>query len=615
MIKQESIDRIRESVDIYDVVSSYVHLKKSGSNWKGLSPFTHEKTPSFFVVPAKRIFHCFSSGKAGDVIRFVQLVENVSFVDAVEMLGRRFGIPILYEQRTGENKRAYTRRSLYDLHERACQIFEENFQSSTPLAEKMRHYWEEGRQFPMDVAKEYQIGFGGTNGAHFVKRLLQDGFSVELLKESGLFYSKEDEKDPMRFGLRFLGRLVIPIRDIQGRIVGFSARYVEGITPPSELADAKYINSPETEIFHKGSLLFGMDRARQHLQHESDPIWLVEGQFDAIRCWTNGILTAVAPQGTAITDTQLEIIRRYTPRIHCMLDGDAAGIKAAERMLPMAMAAGLDVRFFILPAQNDPDSYFRNDFSARFQKLLASGEDSIEFLYNRWLRQKNLSPQERASTLMRIYEIVALAESAVAKEGYMRELAKWSGIDSYALWQDFNGYIHKQKFTSSVRDPIVSLPAEAHKKLDTAEGVLLGIVENHSEVAQAVVPFLNEPFMQALSTPDGHLLQKVLNEMSEGMWEGSASINNDALFSEDEKNRLYALLAEEMDDDTIFSLANECLKKLFLRFLHQKMEVINTEIARSLKDTKRLTELMSERSDLKKKAKDFPKIAPNGNKF
>ncbi|MDR1173690.1 MAG: DNA primase [Puniceicoccales bacterium] len=608
MITRDCLDKIKNSVDIYDVVSPYVTLKRCGVNWRGLSPFNQEKTPSFFVMPAKKMFRCFSSGNAGDIFRFIQLKENVSFGDAVEMIAERFNIPLEFEKSATLETKPYAKKTLFDLHGLVCDFFVKNFHAANVCGEKIRQYWVENRKFSLDVAKENGIGFAGNDDRALVGKIRQAGYSLDAIKASGIFYAKENETDPHRFMGRFNSRLTIPIRNTQGKIVGFSARFIDGMGQQNNFADAKYINSPATEIFQKGSILFGLDRARQYLE-PNGPFWMVEGQFDAMRCWDNGINTAIAPQGTAITDAQLSTLRRYSVHLNCMLDGDNAGLKAAERLLTMAITAGLDVKFFILPEGQDPDSYFCEDFENRFQGLQRSGMTGIEFLANRWLAKKNITAQEKVETLRRIYEIISIAESSIVQKSYLDELSMVANLDRHAIFQDFKSFLQKKPFVGNskvVTDETQKMP---QGKLSTAESQLLAIVLSNDRIAKQILDLYEQPFLQNLTSREGKVLLKILNEIKEYMWEGIAKLEGSPLFSDDEKNLIYFSLADFDEDCEHLAIANLCLRKLHSNFIKEEINKVNDNFRKiSLDESDSIKTLQECRLNLRKMLEHPPQI-------
>jgi len=282
---RECLDHIKDSVDIYDVVLPYVTLRKCGANWRGLSPFNGEKTPSFFAMPAKKMFRCFSSGHAGDIFRFIQLKENVSFAEAAEIIANRFNIQLKFDSRLSNDQPAeFSKKDFFTINELANALFTKNFQDNDTFGQKIRLYWTEVRRFSLETASKQGIGLCKNDEKFLIDTLLKHKLPVSAIRQSGLFYFK-DEANLSAFRLRFRFRLTIPIRDIQGRIVGFSARTIDGITP--EASDAKYINSPETPIFRKGNMLFGLHEARLHI-NAAGKFWLVEGQLDVCSLLGNG---------------------------------------------------------------------------------------------------------------------------------------------------------------------------------------------------------------------------------------------------------------------------------------------------------------------------------------
>jgi DNA primase len=337
---------------------------------------------------------------------------------------------------------------------------------------------------------------------------------------------------------------------------------------------------------------------------------MVEGQFDAMRCWMNGIATAIAPQGTAITDVQLSALRRYSTRLNCMLDGDSAGLKAAERMLPLAMAAGLDVRFFSLPDGMDPDEYFCNDFDSRFKALQQRGMSAIQFLLHRWLPGGNgVAANEKAEVLSRIYEVIASAESSIVRESYLEELAIAANLDRNSLSQDFQSFLTKRKFTTTPL-PIPSAGSKTMKKLASAEGQLLAVVLCNNKIGMEVAKFAEEDFLRNLSSDEGKVLQKVLNEIKECMWEDVCILSDSQLFSENEKNLAYALLAGLDEDLDMVQLANACVKKIYVDHVKNEIGAVDEIFQKiSLDETELIRTVQQQRLSLRKKLGYPPQIS------
>ncbi|MBL4574665.1 MAG: DNA primase [Opitutaceae bacterium] len=443
-IKSNSIRELKERIQIYDVVSQSVSLKRAGSSFKGLSPFNEERTPSFFISPDKNLFKCFSSGKAGDIITFVMETEKLTFTEAVESLARRFNVELEYEAGGRQQEDRSLRQELFDLHELATEHFHQLFLAQNEGGNFIRDYWINDRSFPLSLAEDFKIGFAPPDGGNLARVLQQKKFSLAALRQSGLLYARGNDSHPS-FRPRFRGRLMIPIRDHQNRVIAFTARQLS-VTPQDDPSrEAKYINSPETPIFIKGNILFNLDRARLQVTPEH-PFLLVEGQLDAMRCHQVGLTTAIAPQGTGITAQQISLIRRYEPQVECLLDGDDAGQKAALRMLPIALKATVDVRFLILPAGQDPDLLLKEKGASALDELRKTSLNAIAFAANSILpNPSEATPQEKAHACEQLFAIIEQVESDVAKSGLLDEASKLLKINLRAIETDFHRYLEKSK--------------------------------------------------------------------------------------------------------------------------------------------------------------------------
>lgn len=459
-IKQASILNLKARVDIVDVVSAVVALKRAGSKFKGLSPFNPEKTPSFFVSPEKGLFKCFSSGKAGDAISFVMETERLGFTEAVETLARRFNVPLEYESGGLSREERSLRQQLFDLHEEATQFFHAAFRASSGAGPFAREYWTKRRRFDPAVADDYKIGISAPDGGRLAEHLLKKGYVDEALRQSGLFYVRQNGQ----LSPRFRGRLMIPIRDHQGRVVAFTARQLE-ITPTDDPThEAKYVNSPETPVFTKGQLLFNLDRARHHAGPDK-PFLMVEGQLDAIRCTTAGLATTIAPQGTGVTDTQLRLLHRYDAGLECLLDGDSAGQKAALRLLPLALKEGLEVRFLPLAslgAKIDPDELVRDRGAEAIHELRRHPVSAMAFATSALAPDPTaLSAQQTADVCLELFAIIRETPSEVAQSGYLAEAAKLLHINRTALEADYRRFRENADRRASFRSTAAATAATA----------------------------------------------------------------------------------------------------------------------------------------------------------
>ncbi|HSH09828.1 MAG TPA: DNA primase, partial [Oceanipulchritudo sp.] len=437
---EETLLAVR-SIPIYDIVRPTVDLSRSGKNWKGLSPFSNEKTPSFYLLTDRNYFKCHSSGLAGDGIRFVQETEKLTFPEAVEILAERFNIPIQYAGGSGPDPEIRSlKQALLDIHEYAREYYHRTFMADHPLSEKVRQYWIEQRGFTLTLAEEFHIGFSPPKSRRLLEFLQAKGFSIEALAKSGLFNPGRNESDPASWYFLFRGRLMVPIRDLQGQVVAFTARQLE-MTPKDHASwKAKYINSPETSIFKKSRLLFNLDQAKE-VARETGRLLLVEGQLDALRCWASGIKEAVAPQGTSITEEQLKLAKRYTDRLDVLLDSDEAGSKAVLRLLPMAFKTGLEVQVLNLPKGQDPDDFLRFNGAAGIGTL--PHETGIHYAGRVLMGEASSSPEHRAKVLNSLFEMLAACSSAVIREGYLLDAVEATGSPPEAAREDFDRFFHQ----------------------------------------------------------------------------------------------------------------------------------------------------------------------------
>ncbi len=356
-ISRRSIDDLRQRADIVALAGDYTQMKQRGRDWWGLSPFKSEKSPSFKVNPDTGLWYCFSTQQGGDAFKLVMTREGLDFPESIERVAMRFGFQLEYENGGETSSERSMRGQLLEIHELVTDYWRRCFLEDAVHGEWIKNYWTEKRRFDLTVADDFGIGFAPVDDSKLIPGLLKKGYSKEALAQTGLFFGTDRVPDPARWRCRFRGRLVIPIRDIQGRVIAFTARTLD-ITPQDDPSrEAKYVNSPETELFKKSRTVFNLDRART-IRKGEEPFVLVEGQLDAIRCHSAGIPGVIAAQGTAVTEEHLSQLRRFTQRLIVFLDADAAGQKAALRLLPIGLREGLDIRFLSPPGGKDPGDYF-----------------------------------------------------------------------------------------------------------------------------------------------------------------------------------------------------------------------------------------------------------------
>lgn len=597
-IQPKSIEALREKIDICDVVSQYVTLRRAGVYMRGLSPFNEEKTPSFFVHPERQIFKCFSSGHGGDVFSFIQLKEQMTFPEAVEFLAEKYNFPLEYEgeQDATEHSSSVSKSTLYRIHEKATAFFNEFLLSTHPHAHRAREYFVKERQFNLSIAEKYQIGLA-PNDLNALLYAIGKGFSAEELVVSGLFF--QGKEDPTRIFPRFRGRLMIPIRDTQGRVVGFTGRTLPGITQEKQ-ADAKYVNSPETPIFHKGNLLFGLDSARQHI--ETEPFVMVEGQLDCLRCWESGILTAVAPQGTGITEHQLVLLRRYSPRLNVVLDGDEAGQNAAIRMIPLAFKAGLDVRFITLPEKQDPDSFLRNESLLAWRALQEKSQSPIQMLVASYLSPQKLNSLAlRQAGLKEIFSVLMALESRVAENAALAELSFLTGIELRALKEDFRNF-SKGNLVQNTPSTIKASP----EKLSTAKELLLEIFLQTEALQLPMTEWISPEALDQDPSQASRLLNYLLGEVSNGT--PVAEILPQC--TPEDRDYLYGLMIREESMESPIKLVEECLQTLHKAKVTTALESLDRELKKVGNDLEKAEPLLRQRIQLRKALHELPHITP-----
>ena len=582
-IKPSSIRELKDRINIYDVVSREVALKKAGSEYKGLSPFTSEKTPSFFISPDKGLYKCFSSGNAGDVISFVMEKERLTFTEAVETLAKRFNFELEYEEGGRPREDRSLRQELFDLHEVATDFYHDQFLASAESGRWIRDYWQNGRKFDLEVAKDFKIGLAPVNSEALGRLVGKRGFSTQAIEACGLFYTRRGTA-PHRLGYRFRGRLMIPVRDHQSRVVAFTARQLE-ITPADDPSrEAKYINSPETPIFSKSHLLFNLDRARMEV-NEDNPFVMVEGQLDAIRCWSVGLKTAVAPQGTGITESQLRLLKRYQPELIVLLDGDSAGQKAALRLLPLAISQGIESIFIPLADKEDPDDIFREGGKDALDELLQRSLQPIPFATRSLAPNlSELTPQKRANVARELFSMISKSESSAVKVALARQASEELGLEPNAVLEDFNRFERSQRPAPSrvsgpktPEKPNANEPTPA-KSVYSVERDLLALCMTEGDLGERIARLVHLEWIDT-SLPEGELLNFVLNEFLHDLWNGPDSLN-EQLENAELRTLAAAIRFDAPKQEEPDKLADQALKRLASKFVERKTGELKLEIGR-----------------------------------
>lgn len=414
MITSATIDKIFETARIEEVVADFVQMKRVGGNYRGLSPFTNEKTPSFYVSPAKQIYKCFSSGNGGNVVGFLMELEKMSYPEALRHLAERYGIEIEETKQSDEQKEARSRReSLYLVNEFAAKFFMRQLHQNDEGMRIGLSYFKE-RGFSNETIKAFELGHSVQSPDALVREAASSGHNHERLLELGLIMENERGRYD-----RFRERVMFPIHNLSGRVAGFGGR-----TLRSDKKIAKYINSPESEVYNKSKLLYGLYQARKAVVKE-DRVYLVEGYTDVISFHQAGVKNTVATSGTSLTVDQVQQIKRLTKYVTILFDGDAAGIKASMRGIDMFLQEGLYVQTLLFPDGEDPDSFAKSRGAEELQRFLSEEvSDFLLFKTQYLLEEADGSPLKKAETIREIARTLSLMPNDVDRDVYVRESSK-----------------------------------------------------------------------------------------------------------------------------------------------------------------------------------------------
>ncbi|MCX6980249.1 MAG: DNA primase [Verrucomicrobia bacterium] len=423
-IPQEIIEQIAAANDIVEVIGGYFPLRRMGGTFKALCPFHNERTPSFNVNPHRQIFKCFGCGAGGSVFRFVMDYEHLDFVAAVRKLADKAGIKIPEaEMSQADYERADLRRRLLSLHAEAAEFFHQQLMRGNS-ADAAREYMKK-RGLSAEVAKSWKIGFAPDSWDGLLSAMQAGGFSEMELKESGLFSHGEDSG---KMYDRFRGRVMFPICNDTGEVIAFSGRVLF-----AEQSPAKYVNSPETPLFTKGNVLFGLNKSKRALIAAKQAI-VCEGQVDLITAFEAGVQNVIAPQGTAFTDRQARILKRYVDEVVLCFDADAAGEKAAERSLPHLLAEGLLVRVMTLPQGEDPDSLIRTQGAEVFRERVAAAKDFFDHQIDRLTGTPDFAtPRGKIAAARKLAELLAFIPDGIAREAVLNNAAMRLGASAQDL--------------------------------------------------------------------------------------------------------------------------------------------------------------------------------------
>lgn len=442
MISKATIDKIFSTIRVEEIIGEYVQLKRAGSNLKGLSPFHDEKSPSFIVSPSKQIWKDFSSGKGGTAISFLMEIEGFTYPEALRHAAKKYGIEIEEDQRefSDAEKQSQTEKELlYKIHEVANDFFQGQIKSGEGRAIGYSYFKE--RDLRDDIIAKFQLGYAPEQKDAFTYFALEKGYSKEILEKSGLSIFPENAPNGID---RFRERVIFPIHSFSGRVLGFGGRILK-----SNVKTAKYLNSPETEIYHKSNVLYGLNHSKQAISRHNLCL-LVEGYMDVIALHQAGIENVVSSSGTALTVEQIKLIKRLTENVTILFDGDSAGIKASFRSIDMLLSEGMNIRVLLFPDGDDPDSYSRKHPQEKVEQFIREeATDFIDFKAEILLKEAGGDPIRKAEAIRDIVKSVGFVQNALKQEVYLKEVAGKFGISEQSLFNELNiqQQLQKQQVT------------------------------------------------------------------------------------------------------------------------------------------------------------------------
>lgn len=437
MIDHATIERIKDVANIVEVVSEFVTLRKSGSNYKGLCPFHDEKTPSFYVSPARGTCHCFGCGKGGNPVGFIMEHEQMTYPEALRWLARKYHIEIKERELSDDEKREQSEReSMFIVNEWAASYFQHLMHDTADgVAIGMQYF--RSRGFRDDIVSKFQLGFDGTDRRALAQEALRKGYKEDFLLKTGICY-KNDRGELID---RYAGRVIFPWIGISGKVVGFGGRLLDSRTKG---VNQKYVNSPDSEIYHKDRELYGIYQAKKAIAKE-DRVYMVEGYTDVISMHQCGIENVVANSGTALSVHQIHILHRFTSNITLLYDGDAAGIHAALRGTDMLLSEGMNLKVLLLPDGDDPDSFARKHSAEDFRKYIQEHQtDFIEFKTDLLLRNER-DPLKRSEAINSVVRSISFVTNPILRDTYLHDCSVRMGINEATLINTLNNFIRSNR--------------------------------------------------------------------------------------------------------------------------------------------------------------------------
>ena len=466
MIDRLTVEKIKDAANIVDVVSEFVSLRRSGANYKGLCPFHNERTPSFFVSPSRGICHCFSCGRGGTPINFIMEHEQMTYVEALRWLARKYNIEIKERELTDKERQEQSERdSMFIVNEWAADYFKQILLESEGGNSIGLQYFR-SRGFRDDIISKFHLGYDVQDRHQLAREAQAKGYQLDFLLKTGICY----KNDRLEYIDRYAGRVIFPWLSVSGKIVGFGGRLLDSRTKG---VAQKYVNSPDSEIYHKDQLLYGIYQAKKAISRE-DRVYMVEGYTDVISMHQCGIENVVANSGTALSVHQIRMLHRFTSNITLLYDGDAAGIHAALRGTDMILAEGMNIKVLVLPDGDDPDSFARKHSSADFKQYIEDNQvDFIQFKTNLMLNGVT-DPAKRSEAINSIVQSIAVVPNQILRDTYIHDCAQRLNIAESTLINTMN------KFIREAQDRMNKTPNAEAQQANSASATTQKYINNPS---------------------------------------------------------------------------------------------------------------------------------------
>ena len=587
VIPQATIEQIRNASDIVEIIGSFVPLKRAGTNFLGLCPFHKEKTPSFNVNPSKQIFHCFGCHKGGDVFTFIREFENLNFLESVQRLAERAQIPIDFEMTPGQREEGSLKQKLRTLHEQVAKHWE-MILANDANAQIARDYLAR-RGVSEEAVKRFRMGYAHDRWDNILNWAKSKKHDPNLLEKGGLVIAGDKGHYD-----RFRGRLIFPICDEQGRVVGFSGRVLS-----PEQKGGKYINSPETPIFSKSRIIYGLDKAKRPILDAKSTV-VCEGQLDTIACHLAGIENSVAPQGTALTADHARILKRYAEEVILCFDSDTAGQQAALRSLDDLLASGLAIRVAVIPKPHDPDSFIRENGVEAFRHVIDEAPGFFDFLISYLCQIHDAdSDRGRVNIVQAMREAVQKTDNPVLIDTYAQKLSHRLNVAADAVRSEFAKRKQNfQRISSLQEDKQVPVSEEMPMaKPNSVEFWLLKL----ALAGETPTDWLESRLDLQWVTHDG--IREILHQNFALYSENNSAIFPDLLGvlpSEAHKKLATESVADSRKIPNLTQQLNDIVLRLRNQFIDSRLSEIQRELVSSASDESRWPELIFERDELKK---------------